>query len=64
MKEPKRFLTGRIYQMVIPFTVIKNAERVNRLEAESERKERKKEDGSNFLGKHIVLVGLPGSVPA
>lgn len=24
MKEPKRFLTGRIYQMVIPFTVIKN----------------------------------------
>lgn len=23
MKEPKRFLTGRIYQMVIPFTVIK-----------------------------------------
>lgn len=23
MKEPKRFLTGRIYRMVIPFTVIK-----------------------------------------
>ena len=34
-----------------------------RLEAERERKERKEEDGSNFLGKHIVLFGLPGSVP-
>lgn len=34
-----------------------------RLEAERKRKEKKNEDKSNFLWKHIVLLGLPGSVP-
>lgn len=34
-----------------------------RLEAESKKKEKKKEDRCNFHGKHIALFSLPGSVP-